>query len=77
MILKQIQQSLKKILKIFKIILNIYEIFFTPILAKLAEIFVGLKPPSDLKILFDALCLLAAVCLGQRANGKKVWLGEG
>ena len=39
------------------------KVFVTPILSKLGDIFVGLRPVSDLKLFFDALGVLAAVRL--------------
>ena len=68
MILKQADQTwMKKVLKISQMSLDISpKVFLTPILSKLGNIFVGLRPASDLKLFFDALGVLAAV---------RLWLG--
>ena len=65
MVLKQADQTwMKKVLKISQMSLDISpKVFLTLILSKLDNIFVGLRPASDLKLFFDALGVLAAVRL--------------
>ena len=65
MVLKQADQTwMKKVLKISQMSLDISpKVFLTQILSKLGNIFVGLRPASDLKLFFDALGVLAAVRL--------------
>ena len=65
MVLKQADQTwMKKVLKISQMSLDISpKLFLTSNLPKLGNIFVGLRPASDLKLFFDALGVLAAVRL--------------